>query len=1602
MFGLERMLSRAMSRRRIALIVAPVLVGAMSAIVPLAPAHAASGDFSLNLVAAAPYSYDHLHGGGAFDDATKGKHADVVESLEAVDFTCGDIVTYLTEVAVDDTAQAGTDGPQTIEVDYEFLMDTTGASGAAIGDITRVNVNYTPVVDKITGEDNVDQGNVDDGGSVATLVSETQTGPMFVAGSRLKGTVRVTDLERAEKVIVRVDVRLFCKPGTRPTGNLQGAVSGARLTIIKGSVPVSPAANISVGNQTVPFLQFGDLRFPALAMAKTVTTASGTCPGAESLDIHSGDTVKYCYVVTNPSTAATGAPLYDLTSVKDDNRTPSNSSDDFTVTLTGLTDLDGDGQQDDLGPGSQAYGEKLVTIATSALGSSTNTATVKGYTFSGDTTQPLTASDTASVNVTLVPAPAILLTKTVTDSNDAGTTASQGEVLTYTFTVKNTGNVPLSDIQVSDSKLWTGTKPCTDTSPLAAGATRVCLTFTYTVTAADLLNPNVVNTATGSGQPPSGSRVSDNDTASIPTNPEPGIFLTKSVTDASGNGQAAEGEVLTYTFTVTNTGNVPLSDIQISDSRLWSGTKPCTDTSPLAVGASRVCRTFAYTVTAADLLDPSLSNTATASGQPPNGSRVSDNDTATIPSDPAPAILLTKSVTDASGDGRAALGEVLTYTFTVTNTGNVPLSDVRVSDSRLWTGTKPCTDTSPLAIGGTRVCLAFAYTVTAADLLDPNLVNTATGSGQPPSGSRVSDDDSASIPSKADPKLDLVKAVADASGDGKGSLGEVLTYTFTVQNTGDVPLSDIQISDSRLWTGTKPCSDTGPLAAGGTRVCLTFAYTVTAADLLDENVVNTATGSGQPPHGSRVSDDDTASIPSKPDPKLDLVKAVTDASGDGKASFGEVLTYTFTVQNTGDVPLSNIQISDSRLWAGTRSCTNPGPLAVGETRLCLTVTYTVTAEDLLAADIENIATATGIPPHGPPVTDDGTATIPTASAAALDLDKSVTDAGGDGEASLNEVLTYTFTVQNVGNVPLSNIQISDSRLWTGTKPCTDPSPLAVGETRECLTFAYTVTAGDMLNPDLVNTATAKGTPAGGGADVTDTDDATIPTSDDTPQPAGLSIDKSVDVSQAAPGDVVTYTLKVTNTGPGAAENVVVTDVLPSGTTFVSASAPCTESVGTVTCALGTLGSGDTQTVTIKVEVDAVGGGDTSHQHQLDYTKVESHLSLFDDDTTAATAQCPSGYLATDGSVRLDHVDDGTGTFEDAVVRESRVTADGRGWTGTIRNDATGQVQAKVNVVCMSDTTVSGEDHRHPVLITGPVATTQTFTAGRHDVDLACGSGTWAVTPSFTFTAGDGVVSTRRLSAGVWRFSIDVDDTAAATFSIHCLATALGTAQGHSHDLTFHELTDTVQVPAGQVVEVRLTCNGDEKGIVAWADMDPGLISLGNDPQPVTRVFRFYNPTGSALSADYGLLCVGIRTNGGTTTGGDIKNTASVATSSSDATTADDQDSATFAVSTTGVVVAPRAAVVTRAGRTQVRLSVRSAGKHRVSITLRAAGKVGGTRLRAGSVLAQGTKSLRNGKAVVRLTARSAASKALRSGKVGKARLVIVSHGHKDVRVIRLR
>jgi uncharacterized repeat protein (TIGR01451 family) len=417
------------------LILALIVVGLFAA-----PVHADGGDFSLDLTAAAPYTYDHSTGGGAFNDRTVGVNSDIVESLEGGDFRCGDIVTYLTQILVD----AGATGAQTIEIDYEFLGNSTGQAGVGMIDIVDAKINYGPVQNG-AGPGGVDSGISDDGNSVASLISESIAPPAFTSGSVLAGTVKITDLEAGEKVVLRIDVLLDCDPDSNPTGNLQASVKAARV--------VSPTLDtISAGAQTIPFLQVGnviDAGEPALEVVKTVMAAGGTCgvDDGDSLTVNKNDQVVYCYTVTNVGTAT----AFDVV-LTDDSGTPGISGDDFTVTLSPLVD------GTDLASGASASGQSSA-ITMSIAGTIVNTATAVGY--ADETGRDLpnapnpTDDDTASVDVVFAD---ITLDKSVYSGHSSGAgcpgnsdlLVERGTNVTYCFIVTNTGETDLAPVFIND------------------------------------------------------------------------------------------------------------------------------------------------------------------------------------------------------------------------------------------------------------------------------------------------------------------------------------------------------------------------------------------------------------------------------------------------------------------------------------------------------------------------------------------------------------------------------------------------------------------------------------------------------------------------------------------------------------------------------------------------------------------------------------------------------------------------------------------------------------------------------------------------------------------------------------------------------------------------------------------------------------------------------------------------------------------------------------------------------------------------------------------------------------------------------------------------
>jgi choice-of-anchor A domain-containing protein/uncharacterized repeat protein (TIGR01451 family) len=497
-----------------------------------------------------------------------------------------------------------------------------------------------------------------------------------------------------------------------------------------------------------------------------------------------------------------------------------------------------------------------------------------------------------------------------------------------------------------------------------------------------------------------------------------------------------------------------------------------------------------------------------------------------------------------------------------------------------------------------------------------------------------------------------------------------------------------------------------------------------------------------------------------------------------------------------------------------------------------------------------------------------------------------------------------------------------------------------------------------------------------------------------PGPAGdsdVTITKTASVASPHGGDSVTYSLLVQNLGDSPATGVTVTDTLPAGVTFVSATSPCTFASGTVTCAVGTLAAHASTTLTITVVANPVAGaGPSSHpqaHHWLTPYHSEVQVDLEPGEQKSVTLSCSPGDILADGQFRIDHVDQDTGTIAGSVkVLSSQYTGLGVGsWKGVIRNDATGRAQAKAFIVCLpaytdAATRQTGYDdnHKHPLSVDPTAVTsTATYPAGRSTATLTCPVGTIPVAPGFDAPAGGVVLAGSEYDqAGHprdWTFTLDAAAPTTVTLSARCLRTTVGPVYGHTHDLLFTHLVQTVTVSghtAKEGDEFQVICPDDAKGIVSTWNLPPGVRHFGNDPRLKTRAFRLFNDSGTTKQATVDLLCMRDRTSiegMGTTDPVVVTNTASVTSVSADANEYNNSSSAT-------ITVQPGSSTTSLAGKLLVSgaasLRVVSSMPGRAALSVRS----------KGALLARGTVGLRPGGAV------TAELKLTRAGKRQLSRL----------------
>jgi uncharacterized repeat protein (TIGR01451 family) len=437
------------------------------------------------------------------------------------------------------------------------------------------------------------------------------------------------------------------------------------------------------------------------------------------------------------------------------------------------------------------------------------------------------------------------------------------QLFTYTLVVTNNGPDTASGVTVADplpaalaggSFTWTcsgsGGSTCTpsgggdiDDSAVVAANTSVVYTVTGTVPGAT--TGELSNTATVTPPADSVDTGCTPDCASTVTTPEQAAALTldKSVTP-NDPIQPTAGQQVNYSFQVTNSGNVPLTGLTIDDAPFTGTGELSAITCPVTtlVASAQTTCTASYPLTQLDLDRGGIDNSATASATPPLGPLVSSAPaSAHVSFAPGPALTLTE-MPNPSTIHRA--GDVVSYSFTVTNTGDVTLTDSAIIVGA-FSGTGALSPTCPAAAAsmppGAVVTCTASYTATQADIDAGTITNTVTAHASFGQQAVTSDPATAAVAAPPDPALRLIKrATVDPAADQNSArIGDSISYTFLVTNSGNLTLTAIEVTDPSLGRVACPITTLPP---GGDETCTgDETHTVTEADVAAGSVQNTAT-----------------------------------------------------------------------------------------------------------------------------------------------------------------------------------------------------------------------------------------------------------------------------------------------------------------------------------------------------------------------------------------------------------------------------------------------------------------------------------------------------------------------------------------------------------------------------------------------------------------------------------------------------------------------------------------------------------------------------------------------------------------------------------------
>ncbi|TMM30338.1 DUF11 domain-containing protein [Polaribacter aestuariivivens] len=1041
----------------------------------------------------------------------------------------------------------------------------------------------------------------------------------------------------------------------------------------------------------------------------TVKTVNNSSPNV-------GDTVTYSIKVTNAtgSNTATNVVLTDVlptgvTYVSD------NGSGTFNST-TGIWTI---------GTLSQGASKTLLIDAKINLGTGGNTIVNTASAATADQADSNATPDSLAASLT-VTSTNLITTKTVDN-----TSPTEGQTIVYTITVNNnsgnnatgvtlTDRLPIGVTYVSDDAAgnYNPTSGIWSIGNIATNSTET-LNITATVNSGTG-NTSITNTTiAASGNQSDPTTVGDDLTATI------SVISADLVTVNTVNvTEANVGDSVTYTLTVTNNGPSTATNISLIDI-LPTGVTYVSDTgSGTYTAATGVWSITSLASGNSTSLDIVTTVNASAAGKTVNNV-VSQTAQATEVDPTTVNDVLTSSFKVLSNDlstnltvnkGNPNEGETIIYNLTVTNNGPSDATGVTITES-LPTGVTYVSHTSTTGSYNTATglwsignlsknvtaSLAITATVDAGTggTTITNTTSAATANNNDPLATNNSDSVAITIGNLAD--IVLTNVVDNATPN----VGDVVTFTITAKNNGPTRVDNLVVKNlvpaglsatvitpsTGAWIS--PNWNIGSLAIGTTET-LTIVATVNSGTggLTLTNVVSNT----QTQIDTNLTADDFNESITITNSNLVTTKTVNNTS----PNEGDTVRYTISVKNDGPSNATNVRLTDmlpngvtylnddaSGAYNAASGIWTIGNIANGATAR-LNIDATVNA-GTAGTSIVNITTvATG---DQTDATTNGDILNASISVASSEL---VTKISADNlNPNEGDIVTYSILVNNQGpndatNVSLTSLLPNDltldsfiapsgtnfnsgSGLWSignissgNSKELKILAKVSIGSNRKTITTTTTAAVGDQTDPNTI-------------PDLLSVDVVVANNSD-------IVVTKTVDNNTPNIGDVLTYTITVENKSGAEVSNFVLTDVLPIGLTFGTASV--TSGVWNApNWSISKLSVNDPQTLTVQASVDAGSGG-------LTLTNVVSHTQN-QKDTNATVDDLTETVVVTSADlITKISVDNTTPNEGDTIIYSIQVSNNGM-------SDATG-----VNLIDNLPTGITYVNH--------------SSTAGSYNV----GSGIW--------------------------------------------------------------------------------------------------------------------------------------------------------------------------------------------------------------------------------------------------------------------------------------